>query len=247
MKNQLYIYKARASSINAPLDCSALKKSIVERIGAQVRRVHAFGLYAMASLLETLEGEAVAPATALYLSTPEGPAESTMDTLYAVFRERCLPLPVDFIHTMNNTASFYCAKMLKLTSENITITQPCPQSACFALARLALCRKETPAVLCGSVSLGAGASHGTNGPITASAVWLYMGRDAGRSYLCSVSEIDSRACPERARQNSAGDYMVRMVKFMGESAPTIVCPSPSPGGKRLIIRKFAAPNQCVDH
>jgi hypothetical protein len=203
-----------------------LKQAVEESSGRRVRRVNPFGLCAVRSLLALRERRPIPPETALYLSTVSGSPGNTRSVLRSIYEEHSPPLPLDFIDTMPNTASFHCAQTLGLRSENMTISQQRGSlAACIELTVTALGTARAEYALAGDVTL-------EHSETAATTLWLFLSRTADRGALCTVALENER---QPARDSSV--FREELAAFLtGASRGDIVLPGPS-GRRSLVFSK----------
>jgi Beta-ketoacyl synthase, N-terminal domain len=120
---RLYIHAVNLF-LNEPLsDMSLLKEKLKYESGKSFRRLNRFEHLVLIGALGLAKKSNLEKSTAIYLATNYGSVASTIVALDDIYREKVLPMPVDFINTAANIGGFYIASELGLLSKNICVSR----------------------------------------------------------------------------------------------------------------------------
>ncbi len=118
----MYIHAATAMLVSPQEDLTARRKHLARDGIPLPRRLGRFGLLALLGAHELVGEGKLPPTTGVYLATESGAAGDTEAVLEQVVAAEGLPKPVNFIHTLSNTAAFYVARQYGLEGPNQTIS-----------------------------------------------------------------------------------------------------------------------------
>ena len=130
----------------------SLSADVKKQTGIHFRRVNRFILLAVCGAHHCAGGQHLDPETGIWLTTENGTVGDTEKGLGQLFVQHIFPKPYNFINTMSNTATFYIAQSLKLSSPNITMA--CKDFAFergLSLARVDIRRGAASGALVGGV------------------------------------------------------------------------------------------------
>ena len=99
-----------------------LKNELKKYSDQNFRRTNKFILLSMLGVHICLQNKFINEDTSIYLATENGALSDTENVLNQLYQEHKFPMPITFINTMNNTATFYIAKSLEVKGRNITVS-----------------------------------------------------------------------------------------------------------------------------
>lgn len=100
-----------AAVTEAPPDLRTLTKDVT---GKPVRRVGRFIQMGLIGAARCVGSAALAPDTAVYLTSRRGDLEVTIEVMEELFRDGHAPKPLSFINTVSNAACYYVARHFEL-------------------------------------------------------------------------------------------------------------------------------------
>lgn len=140
----MYVHRAAVFTTNPAATVKELQGEVKKHTNCYFRRINKFIILTLLGMHRCLDHEPVPPSTAIFLTTESGNMFDTEAVLDHMYHEHEFPMPVNFINTMNNTASFYAAQSIGAESRNLTLS-----SKGFSFERglqLARCDLQTGAV-----------------------------------------------------------------------------------------------------
>ena len=177
-----------------------LNARVKEQTGLHFRRVNRFILLAISGAHDCATEAELHPETGVWLTTENGTVGDTEKGLDQLFNQRIFPKPYNFINTMSNTAAFYIAQSLKLSSTNITLS--CKDFSFergLTLARADLRRQAAPAALIGGVDEAVFSETNLKSRfgdrLIDGSAWLYVSADpaGARGRITEIRDFDNQA------------------------------------------------------
>lgn len=203
----MYIHRASVFTTDPATTVKELQGMLKQYTDYYFRRINKFIILTLVGMHQCIDHKSIPSTTAVFLSTESGNQYDTEIVLNQMYREHEFPMPINFINTMNNTASFYAAQSIGAESRNLTLS-----AKAFSFERsleLAKCDLEMGTVsslLVGGVDVVAfsqeqlkeifGSSLDTYSLVEGSA-WLYITGEK-KGALAEILEIKSFAELEKA-------------------------------------------------
>jgi hypothetical protein len=133
---------------------AALKTALAQSQAVVFRRLNAFSLLSLVGATRCLTRESAHPLAGVYVGTAQGALADTEKVLHQIYHERQLPLPLDFIYTMSNTATFHVAQAFGFTGPNNLLTHnDCAFERCCQLAGVDIAAGSIRHALIGAVDI----------------------------------------------------------------------------------------------
>lgn len=148
----IYIHAAGIHNSSSAGDLPDLKTELKALSGKSYRRIDRFIQLALIGAHKAVAGRELDPETAIYLTSGQGDIPVFERVRRQRYFQKMMSKPVDFVNLAGNTAGFYVASHLGLTSANLFLTQKYfPVQMALLLAQSELELQKQPAILLGGV------------------------------------------------------------------------------------------------
>ena len=118
----MYIQRASVFTTDPATTVKELQGELKQYTDYYFRRINKFIILTLLGIHQCINHKSVPTSTAVFLTTESGNMYDTETVLNQMYHDHEFPMPINFINTMSNTASFYAAQSIGAESRNLTLS-----------------------------------------------------------------------------------------------------------------------------